>query len=34
MRPDGDDVGHRDFRFGAAGLLLMITVAIAFAIFS
>jgi hypothetical protein len=34
MKPEGDDVGSRDFSVGATGLLLMIAVAIAFAIFS
>jgi hypothetical protein len=34
VRPDDDDVGSRDVRFGATGLLLMIAVAVAFAIFS
>jgi hypothetical protein len=34
MTPDEDDVGSRDFRFGATGLLLMIAVALAFAILS
>jgi hypothetical protein len=34
MKPADDDVGSRDFSFGATGLLLMIAVAIAFAIFS
>jgi len=28
------DVGDRDFKFGATGLLLMIAVAVLFAIFS
>jgi hypothetical protein len=28
------DVGDRDFRFGATGVLLMVIIAIAFAIFS
>ena len=31
---DTEDVGSRDFRFGATGVLLMVAVAIAFAIFS
>ena len=34
MRPEDDNVGSRDFRFGATGLLLVIAFAIAFAIFS
>jgi len=34
IRPQEDNVGSRDFRFGATGLLLMIAVAIVFAIFS
>jgi len=29
-----DDVGGRDFKFGATGLLLLALIAIAFAIFS
>ena len=33
MTPDSD-VGDRDFKFGATGVLLMAIVAIAFAIFS
>jgi hypothetical protein len=33
MRPDSD-VGDRDFMFGATGVLLMVIVAVAFAIFS
>ena len=28
------DVGDRDFRFGATGVILMVIIAIAFAIFS
>jgi hypothetical protein len=28
------DIGDRDFRFGATGVLLMVIIAIAFAIFS
>ncbi len=31
---DTEDVGGRDFRFGATGVLLMVVVAVAFAIFS
>jgi hypothetical protein len=34
LRPEGDDVGSRDFRFGATGLLLIIAIAVAFAILS
>ena len=30
----GSDVGDRDFRFGATGVILMVIIAIAFAIFS
>ena len=33
MTPD-TDVGDRDFKFGATGLLLLALIAIAFAIFS
>jgi hypothetical protein len=31
---DTEDVGSRDFKFGATGVLLMVAVAVAFAIFS
>jgi hypothetical protein len=31
---DTEDVGGRDFMFGATGLLLMVVVAVGFAIFS
>jgi hypothetical protein len=31
---DTSDVGARDFRFGVTGVLLMVTAAILFAIFS
>jgi hypothetical protein len=31
---DAKDVGARDFNFGATGVLLMVVVAIAFALFS
>jgi hypothetical protein len=31
---DTEDVGSRDFRFGATGVLLMVAVAVAFLIFS
>ena len=31
---DTDDVGGRDFKFGATGVLLMVAVAILFAILS
>jgi hypothetical protein len=34
VKPDDDDVESRDVRFGATGLLLMIAVAVTFAIFS
>jgi hypothetical protein len=33
MKPESD-VGNRDFIFGATGVLLMVIVAVAFAIFS
>lgn len=33
MTPESD-VGARDFRFGATGVVLMVIVALAFAIFS
>jgi hypothetical protein len=32
--PPASDVGDRDFRFGATGVLLMVIIAIAFAIFA
>jgi hypothetical protein len=32
--PNEDDVGSRDFTFGVTGVLLMIAVAVAFAILS